>query len=58
MRMMLGIMISIPVAIAFCLVYLLMVGLEAWRDAAVSRQGVRRVPVEREAWSGPAGTAE
>lgn len=38
MRAMLGITIAVPVAVAFCLAYLFMLGLEVARDATASRR--------------------
>lgn len=52
-----GIAIALAVAAVFCLAYLTMLALEAWRDASLSHRGARSVPAQSEAWTGPARMA-
>ncbi|HEV2270086.1 MAG TPA: hypothetical protein VGR92_11545 [Steroidobacteraceae bacterium] len=57
MRAMLGITIALPVAAAFCLVYLTMLALEALRDVTFSQHGARGVSSQHEGWTSPARVA-
>lgn len=57
MRAMLGIAISVPIAAIFCLMYLTALALEALHDATLSHRATRSVPLQREAWTGPARMA-
>jgi hypothetical protein len=57
MRVMLGIAIALPVAAVFCLAYLTVLALEAWRDASFSHRGARSVLPQRDVWTGPARIA-
>lgn len=54
MRVLVGIAISLPIAAIFCLAYLTALVLEALRERTLPRQGARDVPLQREAWTGPA----
>jgi threonine/homoserine/homoserine lactone efflux protein len=57
MRATIGIAIALPVAAVFCLAYLTMLALEAWRDGTRSREAARSSAVESQAWTGPARMA-
>jgi hypothetical protein len=53
MRVMLGIAIALPLAALFCLAYLSLLGLEAWRDGFHSLKAPSRVLLQRETWTRP-----
>lgn len=57
MRVTLGIVIALPIAALFCLAYLILLALEACRDATHCHRSARSAAVHREEWTGPAGFA-